>query len=200
MKRKKRLGRLLAAALIVLMVVYVLANAIAIWVFGGRDETQQADVAIVLGASTTDASVSPVYAARLDHAVTLYREGYVQALIVTGGVPQGRTRSDAAIAKDYAVSQGVPAADVWTEDTSTITRENLENAKAIMDAQGFRSALVVSDPLHMRRAMLLTKAAGIRGHSSPTTTSRYVTPRTQLPFLAREVLLYIGYKWHLPGG
>lgn len=61
-----------------------------------------------------------------------------------------------------------------------------------MDARGFRTALIVSDPLHMRRSMLLAQDAGLAAYSSPTTSSRYATWRTKLPFLIRETFFYIG--------
>ena len=60
--------------------------------------------------------------------------------------------------------------------------------------QGFETALIVSDPLHMKRAMLLAKDAGIDCSSSPTTTSRYISLKSKLKFLCREVFYYTGYK------
>lgn len=120
---------------------------------------------------------------------------YVDKLIVTGGIGDGNDRSDAYAAKQYAISQGVPETDILTEDTSTITQENLENSKVIMVQNNYTTAIIVSDPLHMRRAMLLAEDAEISAYSSPTKTSKYVTLKTRLPFLAREVFFYIGYKW-----
>lgn len=193
--RKGHKGLLAGAALVGLVLLYVTANAVSIWTFRAGDQTQRADVAIVLGAAVWEGEVSPVYAARLDHAVALYQGGYVKDLIVTGGVGEGNDTPDAWAARDYAVAHGVPQADVLVEDTSTITQENLENAKVMMDAQGLRTALIVSDPLHMRRSMLLARDAGLIAYSSPTTFSRYTTWRTKLPFLARETFFYIGYKW-----
>ncbi len=194
--KKKRNVLLALAALAGALLLYIAANAVSIVAFSGEDQTRRADVAIVLGAAVWDGEVSPVYAARLDHAVELYRTGYVKRLIVTGGVGAGGGEPDAWAAKEYVVVQGVPAQDVLTEDASTITQENLENAKALMDEAGDVTALVVSDPLHMRRAMLLARDAGLTAYSSPTTTSQYVTWRSKLPFLARETFFYIGYKWY----
>ena len=72
------------------------------------------------------------------------------------------------------LSQGIPDEDILTEDQSSITQENLENAKAIMDAHQLETAIIVSDPLHMKRAMLLAEDAGITAYSSPTPTTRYI--------------------------
>ena len=91
---------------------------------------------------------------------------------------------------------GVPEEDIQMEETSTITQENLENAKRIMDENAYEKAIIVSDPLHMKRAMLLAKDTGMEAYSSPTPTTMYRSFRTKLPFLAREVLFYIGYRWY----
>jgi uncharacterized SAM-binding protein YcdF (DUF218 family) len=40
-----------------------------------------------------------------------------------------------------------------------------------MSEQGFNTALIVSDPLHMKRAMLYVNNLGITAYSSPTPTT-----------------------------
>ena len=90
--------------------------------------------------------------------------------------------------------QGIPREDILLEEESTITRENLDNAIAIMEKAGFHSAIIVSDPLHMKRAMLMVEEQTMTFHSSPTPTTMYRSLKTQLPFLVREVVLYTGYQ------
>ena len=82
------------------------------------------------------------------------------------------------------------------EEDSKITQENLENAKIIMEENDFQKAIIVSDPLHMKRAMLLAEDAGIKAYSSPTPTTMYQSFKTKVPFAAREVFYYVGYKWY----
>lgn len=187
--------KIILISVISVIIVYIIINTISIYSFSLKDQKRKADVAIILGASTSNGTVSPVYQERLNHGINLYCEGYVDKLIVTGGIGVGNDQSDAHAAKQYAMLQGIPGTDILTEDTSTITQENLENSKAIMDQNKYSTAIIVSDPLHMRRAMLLAKDAGINAYSSPTQTSKYVSLKTQIPFLAREVFFYIGYKW-----
>lgn len=182
-------------AVLILIIAYIAANVISICSFSTKEQKQKSDAAIILGASTSNGEVSSVYQERINHGIDLYNEGYVDKLIVTGGVGKGNDKSDAYAAKQYAVLQGVPETDILTEDTSTITQENLGNSKLIMNENKYSTAIIVSDPLHMRRAMLLAEDTGINAYSSPTQTSRYVSLRTQVPFLAREVFFYIGYKW-----
>lgn len=182
------------AALLAAAACYTAFQAVSIWRYGAVDEARPADVAIVLGAGTFNGEVSPVYQARIDHGVWLYRNGYVEKLILTGGYGAGSTVSDAAAAGQYAASVGMPEADILLEERSAITQENLAYAREIMEDGGYESALVVSDPLHMKRAMLLARDAGIEAYSSPTPTSRYRSLKTKAKFLAREVFYYIGYQ------
>lgn len=176
-----------------LVLLTVVITALSIVRYGKVDEKTHCDAAIVLGASTADGAVSPVYRERLHHGIWLFENGYVDYLILTGGMGEGNTVSDASAAKQYALEQGVPEQAILIEERSTITEENLEYAKEIMDAHFMDTAILVSDPLHMKRAMLMAKDYGITAYSSPTPTTMYRSAKTQLPFLAREVYFYIGY-------
>ena len=169
-------------------------TTISIATYAEKDETQPADVAIVLGASVAGNEPSPVYRERINHAVQLYNEGCVKAMIMTGGIGEGNVRSDADIALEYAESQGIPHDAILIEEESTITAENLENAKAIMTEHNMNTALLVSDPLHMKRAMLLARDLGIQAYSSPTPSTLYRSWKSKLPFLAREEFYYVGYR------
>lgn len=188
--KKKRIAILLIAVIL----TYLIATALSIVSFAGKDETRHADAAVVLGASVYDNSPSPVFSKRIDHAVDLYNEGYVDAIIMTGGTGEGNIRSEADIAREYAEEKGVPAEAIYTEERSTVTSENLENAKAVMAENGMDTALVVSDPLHMKRAMLYAKDLGMEAYSSPTPTTLYHSWKTKLPFLMREEFYYTGYR------
>ncbi len=175
------------------MILLLSCTAGSIVSYGKKDNKTQADVAIVLGAGATDAGVSPVFRERINHGIWLYENGFVDFLIFTGGVGEGNTKSDSLVAKEYALLQDVPADVILIEEKSTITEENLAYAKEIMDENSFKTAIIVSDPLHMKRAMLMAKDYGITGYSSPTPTTMYQSLRSKLPFLLREKFFYIGY-------
>ncbi len=190
----KKLKKPIIIIMFLVIIFYSIFNTLCIWNYAKVDETRSADVAIILGAATDGREISPVFEERLNHGIWLYENGYVGNIILTGGYGEGNDRSDADIAKEYMVSQGILEEDILLEEKSTITEENLENAKIIMEQEGYDIALVVSDPLHMKRAMLMAKDYGITAYSSPTQTSAYVTKKSQLPFLAREVFFYTGYQ------
>lgn len=176
------------------ILIYISVNAVEIWDYSKVDEKQTADVIVVLGAEASGGEVSPVFRERINHAIWLYKNGYADKLIFTGGYGDGEEYSEGYSAQEYAKSQGIPAEDILIEESSAITEENLKNAKQIMGANGFKTAILVSDPLHMKRAMLLARDTGITAYTSPTPTSMYKSLKTKLKFLGRELFYYIGYK------
>ena len=192
--RGKKLAILIPLLIVFLLILGAIITAVSIAQYGKLDEKADCDVAIVLGAATSDGEVSPVYRERINHGIWLYENGYVDYLILTGGIGKGNEMSDAHAAKQYAIKKGVPEQVILIEEKSTITEENLEHAKAIMDEHSLDTAIIVSDPLHMKRAMLMASDYGIDACSSPTPTTMYRSAKTQIPFLAREVFFYIGYS------
>lgn len=191
---KKKTFHLISLFLVLSILFYLIFTAISIVSYGKTDGKANSDVAIVLGAGTSNGEVSPVYRERINHGIWLYENDYVDYLILTGGIGEGNNVSDAYIAKQYALSKSVPEQAIFIEEKSTITEENLENAKAIMDENSFDTAIIVSDPLHMKRAMLMAGDYGIDACSSPTPTTMYRSFKTKIPFLAREEFFYIGYS------
>jgi uncharacterized SAM-binding protein YcdF (DUF218 family) len=138
---------------------------------GGRDERHAADALVVMGAAQYDGRPSPVFAARLDHAITLYREGVAPRLIVTGGKAEGDRMTEAAAARAYAIDRGVARADILIEDEARTTLESIRGVARIMDAGGLGSAVFVSDRTHMLRVLRMATDAGIPAWGSPTPTS-----------------------------
>ncbi len=196
MKRFKMKNPTRFVILLILLsfLIYILSTAYGIISYGKQDNKTPSDAAIILGAGASDNGVSPVYRERINHGIWLYENGYVDYIILTGGVGEGNRHSDAYIARQYALSMSVPDEVIFIEESSGITEENLENAKIIMDENSLDTAIIVSDPLHMKRAMLMAEDYGITAYSSPTPTTMYKTLKTKLPFLIREEFFYIGYS------
>ena len=190
---KKRILKY-TATLLLAALLYSLFCAGSIVRYADVDQRPPADCIIVLGAGTDGQTPNPVFRERLNHAVTLYQEGYADIILLTGGYSPGNDRSDAAIAQSWLVGQGIPESAILLEERSTITQENLKFSKEIMDSKDFSTAILVSDPLHMKRSMMMAKDCEIEAFSSPTPTTRYQTIRTKLPFLARETFFYVGYQ------
>jgi uncharacterized SAM-binding protein YcdF (DUF218 family) len=193
MHRRKTITRMLWGALAA-VILWPLLLAWRIVAYADRHDAAPADVAIVLGAAVWDTVPSPVFAARIDHGIALYRAGRVRRLLFTGGVGTGKRNSEAEVARRYAVAAGVPARDIAVETRSRITFENLREARAVLASPGpAPRVLVVSDPLHLRRAVTMARDLGLDAHPAPTPTSRYRSWRSKAGFLGREVFFYAQY-------
>ncbi len=161
-----------------------------IWV-GDRDQAAPADAIIVLGAAAYDAKPSPVFEERIRHGLDLYRQGYAPKLIFTGGFGGSRARfSESQVARRYALKQKVPSADILIETKSRTTRQNLVEAKQVMARNNLHRVIVVSDPLHMARALRLSKELGIDALASSTPSTRFRSFHTSWRFLLQEIYFF----------
>ncbi|TCO83785.1 DUF218 domain-containing protein [Plasticicumulans lactativorans] len=190
----RRPGYLLTA-LVLLPPLLALWLMLRIVVFSDNQDVEPADAAVVLGAAAWNGRPSPVFEERIKHALTLYNEGRVRVVVFTGGTGRGDNRSEAEVARAYALKRGIPATAVLTETESRSTWENLVGAKRLLDLHGLKRVLLVSDPLHMRRAMTMARDIGIDAHPSPTPTSRFIGFYTQFELLLKETYDYARYKF-----
>jgi uncharacterized SAM-binding protein YcdF (DUF218 family) len=183
------------AVLLVSSALLLAAGLLAARIYTYRDagSDAQADAAVVLGAAVWGAEVSPVFRERINHGIDLYRKGRVRKLIFTGGRGNSGEPTESAAARSYALRRGVPARDILIEEKSHTTYENMLYAKELADAEGLRKVLIVSDPLHMKRAVTMARDAGLAADPSPTPSSRYRGLRSQAGLLAYETFYYTGY-------
>ena len=144
---------------------------LSVFLFGYRDEAREADAIVVLGAAQYDGRPSPVLKARLDHALSLWEEGYARQMILTGGVGVGDTVSEAEVGHRYVVRHGVDADATLIERSGLSTGASMRAVSSLMREHGLSSAILVSDPFHMLRLRLLARQLGIRAFSSPTRSS-----------------------------
>ncbi|MGG3279317.1 YdcF family protein [Paenibacillus solani] len=180
--------------LIGIVLIYTLYVGCTIWNYAQRTVSLPSDAAIVLGAAVWDERPSPVFQGRIDHAIWLYEQELVNKLIFTGGRGSQEEPAESQVAHQYAIAHGVPESDILIETKSTITEQNLYYAKEIGEKAGLSSYLIVSDPLHMKRAMMMAEDMKLHANPSPASESAYRSLRSKVPFLFREVFYYIGYQ------
>ena len=142
-----------------------------IWSQGQTDEERPADAIVVMGAAQYDGRPSPVFAARLDHAVALYFAGVAPRIVVTGGKAEGDRTTEADAGRTFAINLGVPPEDILVEDQSRTTLESIRAVSVVLAANDARSAVFVSDRPHMLRVLRMASDVGIIGWGSPTRTS-----------------------------
>lgn len=145
--------------------------AYRIWDQGNRDERPAADAIVVMGAAQYDGRPSPLFAARLDHAIELFHTGVAPWLVVTGGKREGDRTTEAATARAYAIRHDVPEEAILVEDQSRTTLQSIRLVAALMADRDLETAVFVSDPSHMLRVLRMASDEGITGYGSPTRTS-----------------------------
>jgi uncharacterized SAM-binding protein YcdF (DUF218 family) len=160
--------------IVIVAVVGVLLAGYAayrVWDQGNRDEKRPADAIVVMGAAQYDGRPSPLFAARLDHAIELFKAGIAPNLIVTGGKQEGDRTTEAASARSYAIGHEVPDDAILSEDHSRTTLQSIRGVAMLMHDRGLRTAVFVSDPSHMLRVLRMASDEGIVAYGSPTRTS-----------------------------
>lgn len=161
---------------------------------GGAAQPQQADVIIVLGAAVWAEGPSPALEARVNHAAHLYKEGFADNLILTGGLGV-HPPTEARVMKEVLKDLGVEREALYLEERAKNTLENIKYSKGIMDRQDWESALIVTDFFHIKRALLIAEDLGIEeAHGAPAQNSPlYQNPELRLLYTSREVLAYTSY-------
>jgi uncharacterized SAM-binding protein YcdF (DUF218 family) len=129
------------------------------------------DAIVVLGAALhPDGTPTPALARRVEHGVSLFGKGRARRLIMVGGYGRALPPppvSEAQAMRALALAAGVPGDRIVTEDVSSRTIENAHYTKRLMDANGWRRALLVTDAFHMRRALYTFRRFGIDVEASP---------------------------------
>lgn len=180
------------------IVIFIGYSAFSIWTFKEKVELVKTDAAIVLGAAAWNDKPSPVFRERINYSIWLYENNYVDKIIFTGGKGKDDKYAESEVARDYAIKNNVNPEDILIETKSKITEDNLKYAYEIAIEENLNTFTIVSDPLHMKRAMLIAKTIGMESYTSPTQSSVYKTLNSQVPFFLRELFFYIGYIISLP--
>jgi uncharacterized SAM-binding protein YcdF (DUF218 family) len=190
------LGSRLIGGLLILLLIAAMGFVAVAWQivdYGEGSIDSRADAALVLGAAAWGNKPSPVYRERINEAIALYKTGRVRYLVFTGGTPEPGYPAEGEVGRKFAIEHGVPAAAVLFETTSRTTWQNLANARDLLAPVGIQTVLLVSDPLHMRRAMAMAASLGLQATPAPTSSSRFQSLARRGEFLWRETWLYIDY-------
>ena len=139
-------------------------------------EMKESDVIIVLGAQVKeDGTPSVALERRLTAALESYEQNR-QTIIVCGARGTNEPRAEGDVMREWLLARGVQESDVVAETGSFNTRENLRNAKAIMDERGLSQALVVTSDYHVARALMQCRQEGVAatGKGSPSKPEYFI--------------------------
>lgn len=160
---KKALTAAMAAASGLLLL------AMACIFVGGRMAAPlpQSDYAVILGAQTYGDQPAPVLRERLDAGLTYMQEHPDMTVVLTGGQGPDEISPEADVMYDYLVARGADPARLLKETQSSNTRENLQNAKAMME--GGKITIITSE-FHQCRARYLAGKLGLEAGGVPSRT------------------------------
>jgi uncharacterized SAM-binding protein YcdF (DUF218 family) len=191
---RPRIWLRLLLAVFVAVVAWVVAIFWLVTRQAGRDESRQADAIVVFGAAEYAGHPSPIYRARLDHAYTLFKNGFAPLIITSGGAADDPTFTEGGVGRDYLVSRGVPDGAVIAETQSGDTSESAARIANIFRTNHLHTCLAVSDGYHMFRVKRMLAREGLTAYASPRPDSGSSShwQRTRVKF--REVMSYTAWK------
>lgn len=182
MKNKKILPRIAAALAVVVLLCFLGGIYIyrAVTIIGSRSEVDSdgaaaADCIIVPGAGVVGDTPSLSLIRRLDTALEVYKKSGTPCILVSGD--HGSDDYDEVnVMRDYLVSRGVQAENIFMDHAGFSTYETLYRARDIFCAE---RVIIVTQKLHLDRALFIAGALGLDavGVRAPEATQN--TRRTQ---------------------
>jgi uncharacterized SAM-binding protein YcdF (DUF218 family) len=191
--------RLVLPALLTLAAVaFVWSRAVYLQIehYSALDQAAPSDAIVVFGAAEYDGRPSPVYRARLDHALQLYKRG-IAPLIITLGGNGGDQYTEGAVGREYLVGMGVLESAIIAETESRNTEESARRIAVLARVNGLRRMVIVSDDTHMFRIHEICAAEGLDVLTSPRSRRSVEGGSKDFSRIAHEILSYTLWRMHL---
>ncbi|MGA2167593.1 MAG: YdcF family protein [Terracidiphilus sp.] len=202
MAKPKRRRFALRAVLVLLLALAVAVVGWCRWVYvqiesyADQDQAAVSDAIGVFGAAEYDGRPSPVYRARLDHALALYHRGIAPLMITLGG-NGGDQYNEGAVGREYLMGMGVPEEAIIAETESRNTEESARRIAVIARANGLRRLVIVSDGTHLFRIHEICAADGLDVLTSPRPRVAVEGGSQEFERIEHEILSYTLWRLHL---
>jgi uncharacterized SAM-binding protein YcdF (DUF218 family) len=163
-----------------------------------QDQAQPASAIAVFGAAEYMGHPSPVFHARLDHAVDLYRK-QIAPLVITlgGGADKDSGHTEGGVGRNYLLAKGIPFGSIIAETRSTDTEQQVHRLAAIARENNLKSIVVVSDETHLFRIREQCKDVGLRVYTSPRPALGHISNYDLAMRYFHEMLGYTAWRLHL---
>jgi len=183
------------AALVLAALLLVGATAGAIWWTARHDARPTSDAIVVLGSAQYDGVPSPIFEARLEHALRLWSDDVAPVIVTVGGKADGDRFTEAEAGAQYLSEAGVPDDALLPVPEGVDTLESMRSVSAAFDERGWTTAVLVTDPWHAMRTQRMAEDTGIEAATSPTRQGPSVYSRTtQVRYIFRETAAYLLYR------
>ena len=192
----RKLLLVLAAMVLAFAVAWVLRVNAQIQYYAHLEEARPADAIAIFGAAEYDGHPSPVFRARLDHGLTLYRQGIAPLVITLGGAGDD-VHSEGAVGHDYLLAHGIPEGEIIAETQSSNTEQSAERLATIARANHLQRIVVVSDGTHLFRIHAICDRDGLDVYTSPRPPGKGISGRTSFLRLLHEIASYTAWRLHV---
>jgi uncharacterized SAM-binding protein YcdF (DUF218 family) len=181
-----RRGLQVTGAVLLAVVLYLAVTTAQVVHAAGEHQQDRVGAIIVMGAAQYDGTPSPDLAARLAHALALWRAGVAPTVVVTGGKEPGDTYSESEVGADWLAARGVPQQSILREVNGRDTWQSLDATAAFLHDRAITRVVLVSDPFHDERITLMASALGLQPEVSPATDSP-IRGSAAVPYYAKEI-------------
>lgn len=174
-------------------------------IWGGSHALPHPDAVVVHGAGLINGKVTPLLGSRVRKGVEIWQSEALRRrglglpapfLVMSGGQGPDEPVSEASAMAEFAMTLGVPAADITLEDRSTTTRENIDFTRTLLGVlsveQGrpAEDVLLVTSDYHATRTAILASDMGTSWEVAPARTARYYVTNAWL----REYVAVLTYR------
>jgi len=185
----------MVGAVVLAALLLVASTAAGIWYTARGDSRPSSDAIVVLGSAQYNGVPSSIFAARLEHALSLWEDGVAPVVVTVGGKAAGDAFTEAEAGRDYLAEAGVPADSLLAVPEGVDTLESMRAVGAAYEERGWTTAVLVTDPWHAMRAERMAEDSGMEVESSPTRQGPAVQTRTtQFRYILRETAAYLLYR------
>ena len=118
------------------------------------------DFGVVLGAAVWNKNEpSPIFQGRLDKAASLFKNGTIKNIFLTGSNAPGEL-TEASVGKNYLINLDIPSNKIYTEEKTTSTIEQIHFIKNNLISKN-ESLCVISDAFHLPRVREIAHFIGL---------------------------------------
>jgi uncharacterized SAM-binding protein YcdF (DUF218 family) len=180
--------RFISLTSVILLLIYLLGSSPVMFGIGNRllagltpnDSGQNADAIVILGRG------GDLRQERVDVAAQLWQAQRAPLLFASGW-------GDATQIAEMLVDKGIPQPAVKGEPCSRTTEENALFTAALLQPQGIRRILLVTDAPHMLRSLLTFRSFGFEVIPSPNSLPASLPFKHKMVLLLREYAGLFGY-------
>ena len=182
--------------LVLMLVALVGGTAFRVWQVARENDRSQADVIVVLGAAQYNGKPSEIFSARLLKAKQLYDAGVAKRIVTAGGKKAEDNFTEAEAGALWLNRHGVPASATLAVGEGSDTLRSLRAVATQVEARGWHTAVLVSDPWHSFRARTMADDLGLDAWTAPTHSGPVVQERiTQVRYIIRETGALLYYRF-----